>query len=138
MTPRRTSTGVFGMNRNTGTPISPAQRLGVDPAQHRRDRLGVPSELLGHLPELRGLVSEHDEVGAIGDRHVRLERLPSELIRERLRTARAAVGHEHRVAPAARECARHVASTDQSDLHIVKSTVAGDGEPATRAGLSSD
>ena len=70
-----------------------------------------------HGGELGGLVGEDDEVGALGELAVGRDRLAAELGGQRRRAAGAGVGAQHRLAPAARERARHVPGADEADLH---------------------
>ena len=63
----------------------------------------------GDVVQLRGLVAEHDEIGALRDFGVALERLAADLGDERLRALGERIGAEHWLLPASRKRARHVA-----------------------------
>ena len=113
---------------------------GVDPAEHARDNLGSACDLLGNGLELVGLVAEHDDVGALGQFAVRGNPLASQLVSQRLRAARAAVGAEHGLTPATRQRTRHVSGADESDLHRRQAyrrvcAPAGAVHPDRRSGL---
>ena len=72
--------------------------------------------------QLRGLVREDHDVGALGQLAVARDGLPARLRGELLRPARAGVGAQHGLPPAEGERARHVAAADEADLHRRQST----------------
>ena len=96
---------------------------GIRRLQHRDDvppstdatAFACTGDLARHRVELVGLVAQHHQVGALGDLDGSIRRLASELRGERPCPSGAAVGAQHGIAPASRECARHVASADQAD-----------------------
>jgi hypothetical protein len=99
------------------------RRLGVGGAdlglgsagEDRHDRLRGPGDLARHGVELRRLVREHDKVGALGQLAVGAGRLAADERRELPGAAGARIRAQHRLAPAERERARHVAGSDEAD-----------------------
>ena len=67
--------------------------------------------------QLRGLVAEHDQLGARGDLGVARQRLPTDLGGERPRALGDRVRAQQRTPPPARQRARHVACSDETDHH---------------------
>ena len=71
----------------------------------------------GDVGELRGLVAEHDEIGALSDLGVARQRLAAELCGERLGARGDGIGAQHGPPPSPRQRARHVACSDETYLH---------------------
>ena len=83
--------------RRAGVRVLQRRRRGA--ADDRCDRLGMRGDLQRDLLELIGLVAQHDQLGRL--RHLDVGGgPPAELVGQRLRAARAGIGHEHGVAPA--------------------------------------
>jgi hypothetical protein len=93
-----------------------------DAAEDRDHRLRAAAHLLGDFLELRGLVAEDDQIGAVGERAVALDRLPAGLGRQLLRALGEDVGAQDGLAPSARQRAGHVPRSDKADHPVGQST----------------
>ena len=100
---------MFGSSRNTGAPgyALRTSACGVR-ASIETTTFVAPADLPRHLGELGRLVGEDHDDRRARRAPVGLDGLAAELRRQRRRAARAGVGAQHGIAPAARERPRHV------------------------------
>jgi hypothetical protein len=102
---------------NLRVPVTALQVPEFRASEDAHHDLRAVANLVSHLVKLVGLVTEHDEVGALGQFAVAGDAFAAQLIDQCLGVTRAAVGAEHRLTPATRHRAGHVSRADESDLH---------------------
>ena len=90
--------------------IGLAQRLQRRGGEDRRDGLRVRRDFARDVLQLRGLVAEHDEIGAPRHLGVVGQRLAADLLGQRSGALGQRVGAQQRPSPPARERASHVAA----------------------------
>ena len=81
-------------------------------------------DFAGDAAQLRGLVAEHDEIGAPRHLCVVGERLAAELLDERVSPPGERIGAQHRPPPPARKRTSHVACAYETYLHCSASVSA--------------
>ena len=80
----------------------------------------VAADVLGDRRQPGGLVAEQDEVGALRQLRARRDRLPADLVGERLGAIRQQIRAEHRLSPSPDERPGHVAAADEADHDWLK------------------
>ena len=119
-TPRGPRPPTFGITRTTSAPGKAASTRSSEVAPSSETTAFAPGQFGSHFVEARRLHGKHDQIGALGQLGVGVDRLAPELGGELRRAPGPGIGEEHPVdlaGPAARHGGSHAARSTEPDNH---------------------